>query len=273
MPLKLTKDTAVKGRGGIPVYQQLADHLRQAILTGDVEPGDPLPSASKICQQTGVSREPVLHALEIIKGEGLTISRAGWPTKVAERRQPRLMGPQRYRELLRLLRAGEPLPRENALTLENGGRWSDYTEAPRDFALEAATALDVTLLNLDHGAEIWRRRFVRNLRGRPYEIVRSAIPTAIAAGTILMDADADPEPGGTLEALFRNGYDPDLAQHSVIGRAPNARERELLQMESADWVYDLLEVFTSADGTPIQAARTIMPMSGTILEFETTLSA
>lgn len=271
MPLKLTEETVRKGTG-IPVYQQLANHLRQAILTGDVEPRDKLPSAREICLQTGISREPVLRALEIIRSEGLTVSRPGWPTQVAERRQPRLMGPARYRELLRLLRSGEPLPRENALTLENEGQWSEYTEEPREFALEAATPLDVDLLKLAEGAEIWRRRFVRNLRGKPYEIVRSAIPPAIAAGTILMDPDAAPEPGGTLEALFRNGYDPHLVQHSVVGRAPNARERELLEMTSADWVYDLLEVFTTADGRPIQAARTIMPMSGTVLEFETTLS-
>jgi len=272
MPLKLTKKTVRKGTG-IPVYQQLANHLRQAILTDDLRPGEELPSAREICQQTGISREPVLHALDIIKGEGLTVSRAGWPTQVAKRRQPRLMGPARYRELLRLLRAGEPLPRENALTLEHGARWSEYTEAPREFALEAATALDMELLKLGPDAEVWRRRFVRNLRGKPYEIVASAIPPEIAAGTILMDAEADPEPGGTLEALFVNGYDPDLARHTVRGRAPNALERELLEMTSADSVYDLLEVFTDKHGRPIQAARTIMPMSGTVLEFETVLSA
>lgn len=272
MPLTLTKETVRKGTG-IPAYQQIANHLRQAILTGDVEPGDNLPSAKEICARIGLSRQPVLQALDIIKAEGLTFSRAGYPTRVAERRQPRLMGPARYRELLRLLRSGEPLPRENALTLEHNARWSDYAEASREFALEAATALDRELLQLGDAAEIWRRRFVRTLRGKPYEIVRSAIPTEVAAGTILMDVEADPEPGGTLEALFRNGFDPHLALHKVVGRAPSPEERELLEMTSADYVYDLLEVFLDADGKAIQAARTIMQTSGTTLQFETDLSA
>lgn len=272
MPLKLTDETVRKGIG-IPVYQQLANHLRQAILTGDVAEGDNLPSAREICQQTGISRQPVLQALEIIKGEGLTVSRPGWPTKVAARRRPRVMGPARYRDLLTRLRRGEPLPRESAFTAENGAKWKDYSEDPREFAEEAATALDGDLLGLGEGAPIWRRRFVRNLRGVPLEIVRSAIPLHMATGTLLMDPAADPQPDGTIGILFRNGFDPHLARHVVVGRAPNAREHELLKMESADRVWDLLEVFTTADGTPIQAARTIMPMSGTTLEFETDLSA
>lgn len=273
MPLKLNTKTAVKGRGGIPVYVQLANHLRQAILTGEVQPGTELPSVREICELTGISKEPVRHALGIISGEGLTVSRTGWPTLVAQRRRPRIMGPARYRDQLDRLRKGEPLPRESAFTRENGAKWWDYSEEPRKFSQEAATARDLELLQLDEGAEIWRRRFVRNIKGIPLEIVASAIPLDVAAGTILMDVDAEPTPGGTLEALFLNGFDPQWARHVVTGRPPNDRERELLRMKSADWVYDLLEIFTDAAGRVLQAARTTMPMSGTILEFETDLRA
>jgi GntR family transcriptional regulator len=273
MPLKLTDQTVRKGVG-IPAYVQLANHVRQAILTGDIQPGESLPSARKIGELTGISREPVLHALEILRSEGLTTSRPGWPTRVAEQRQPRVMGPARYRDLLDRLRRGEPLPLQSAFTAENGAKWSQYSESPREFAEEAASALDRELLRLgDDVVNIWRRRFVRRINDKPFEIVRSAIPLHIAAGTILMDDQADPTPGGTIEVLFRNGYDPHLARHEVTSRAPNARERELLELQSADWVYDLLEIFTTADGTPIQAARTILPTSGTTLEFETDLSA
>jgi GntR family transcriptional regulator len=275
MPLKLNHKTAVKGRGGLPVYKQLANALRQQLLTGDLQPDEELPSAREICEQTGLSRQPVLQALEILKGEGLIFSQPGFPALVAERRPARVMGPARYRDMLGRLRRGEPLPLESAFTVENGVRWSQYTESPREFAEEVVSALDRELLG-DEVETIWRRRFVRNIvldeQVKPIEIVRSAIPLEIAAGTILMDADADPTPGGTLEALFLNGYDPHLARHIVIGRSPNELERTLLQMQSADRVYDLLEIFTTIDGMPIQAARTIMPMSGTTLEFETDLS-
>jgi hypothetical protein len=37
------------------------------------------------------------------------------------------MGPARYRDLLSRLRQGEPLPNENAFTIENGAKWRDYT--------------------------------------------------------------------------------------------------------------------------------------------------
>lgn len=271
MPLKLDPgriDRSLK----TPVYVQLANELRQALMTGDLKPGDELPSEGELCRMAGVSRQPVRAALDVIFKEGRTVRKTGWPTKVAEPRRPRVMGPARYRDLLAGLRTGAPLPRESAFTVENGAKWSDYTESRWKFAEEAPTALDRELLGID-AQMIWRRRFVRNLWGRPYEIVASAIPLQMAQGTILMDPDADPVPEGTLGVLFQNGYDPHLARHTVDCRAPNTRERELLKLQSADMVYDLLEIFTTADGTVIQAARTIMPVSGTTLEFETDLSA
>lgn len=280
MPLNLTKEAVHRG-SGMSLYVRLANELRQQILTGDVRPGDDLPSARVICEQTGVSRQVVLQALDILRAEGRIVSRRadrGGPgdrrlLQVAEPRRARVMGPARYRDMLDRLRQGEPLAPGSAFTLENGAKWWDYSEDPRTFTQEAATALDQELLQLDAGAEIWRRRFVRNLRGKPYESVSSAIPLHIAAGTILMDVDADPTPGGTLEALFLNGYDPQLARHLVSSRAPSANERERLQLGSAEMVYDLLEIFTAADGQVLQAARTILPTSGITLEFETDLRA
>lgn len=273
MPLTLTDKTVRRGTG-MPLYERLANELRQQIRTGDVQPGDDLPSARVICQQTGVSRQVVLQALDVLKAERLVMSHGpGYPLKVAEPRRARVMGPARYRDMLGRLRRGEPLAPGSAFTLENDAKWWDYSEDPRTFTQEAATALDRELLQLDDDTEIWRRRFVRNLRGKPYESVSSAIPLHIAAGTILMDVDADPTPGGTLEALFLNGYDPHLARHLVSSRAPSASERERLQLGAAELVYDLLEIFTAADGTVLQAARTILPTSGITLEFETDLSA
>jgi GntR family transcriptional regulator len=269
MPLKLNSRTVNKS-AGLPAWEQLANHLRQAIVSDDIKPGEALPSEKDIGDLVGISRQPVRKALDQLDHEGLIIKRKGWPTKVAERREPLVMGPSRYRSALTNARRGEALPAENPFTTEHGARWSAYTEDPREFAEETASPRDRELLKLAAKAKVWRRRFVRNLDGRPFEIVRSAIPLEMAAGTVLMSPE--PSPGNASAILAQNGYDPQLIRHTLLGRPPNGRERELLKMESADWVWERLEVFTLRDGTPIQAAKTIMPITGNILEFETDLS-
>ncbi|TDC14147.1 GntR family transcriptional regulator [Kribbella albertanoniae] len=62
VPLKLTERTLNRARGAPPFGQQLADHMRQGILTGDVDPGEPLPSVEAIQHLIGASRPVVRKA-------------------------------------------------------------------------------------------------------------------------------------------------------------------------------------------------------------------
>jgi len=67
-----------------PVYQQLYDGLREAILDGRLRPGDRLPATRLIAEELGVSRNIVVMAFEQLGMEGYIQGRSGSGSFVAE---------------------------------------------------------------------------------------------------------------------------------------------------------------------------------------------
>lgn len=57
-------------------YRQIADDLREAILSGRLPHGARVPSEERLCQEHGVSRTTVRKAIDVLKGEGLVEVRA-----------------------------------------------------------------------------------------------------------------------------------------------------------------------------------------------------
>lgn len=70
----------------MPVYQQLADVLREKIRAGELVPETALPAEDKLAQQYGVSRPAVRQALGVLRAEALIVTQRGEGTKV--RTQP-----------------------------------------------------------------------------------------------------------------------------------------------------------------------------------------
>ena len=67
----------------IPLYHQIREQLRQQIVSGKLQPGDPLPSETQICTECGVSRMTARMALTQLANEGLVVRQRGRGTFVA----------------------------------------------------------------------------------------------------------------------------------------------------------------------------------------------
>jgi DNA-binding transcriptional MocR family regulator len=55
---------------GHPLYQQVADRVRQLITEGTLQPGDRLPSVRKLHQQLSVSISTILEAYQLLENQG-----------------------------------------------------------------------------------------------------------------------------------------------------------------------------------------------------------
>ncbi len=66
-------------------YRRIAAELRQKIESGQLRPGEQVPSASQLCQDYAVSRNTALRALRVLRDEGLIATEQGWGSFVAER--------------------------------------------------------------------------------------------------------------------------------------------------------------------------------------------
>ena len=68
-----------------PPWQQLAELLRARIESGELQPGDRIPSVVGLAQEYELAAGTVRKALTALQQEGLIVSRVGWGTFVAER--------------------------------------------------------------------------------------------------------------------------------------------------------------------------------------------
>jgi GntR family transcriptional regulator len=74
-------------RSPVPLYRQLRALLGEEILTGQLRPGDRLPSESELVSSHGVSRITVRQALQALEVDGLVVRTPGKGTFVGEGRK------------------------------------------------------------------------------------------------------------------------------------------------------------------------------------------
>lgn len=81
-----------------PIVKQIADGVRMKIATGQLEPGDQLPSVRGLAQQLAINPNTVAKAYSELTAEGWLESRQGMGLYVAAPRQ-RLSDAERSRRL------------------------------------------------------------------------------------------------------------------------------------------------------------------------------
>lgn len=78
------RDTRLKPQLNTPLYQQLYEHLRSAILSGQLPKGTQLPSTRALADKLGVSRNTILNAYDQLFAEGYLESVGGKGTFVTQ---------------------------------------------------------------------------------------------------------------------------------------------------------------------------------------------
>ncbi|WP_422774119.1 winged helix-turn-helix domain-containing protein [Plantactinospora sp. WMMC1484] len=68
-----------------PKWVELAGRIRSQIESGELSPGDKLPSTSQLCEIYGVSSIVVRNAMLTLKAEGLVVGVPGVGVYVAEK--------------------------------------------------------------------------------------------------------------------------------------------------------------------------------------------
>lgn len=90
-------------RSPIPLYVQIANRLRVAIATGDMPPGEALPSVRNLASSIRVNPATVVQAYRELEAAGVVESRQGAGTFVRELPDTR-REVERRREARRLIR-------------------------------------------------------------------------------------------------------------------------------------------------------------------------
>jgi len=73
----MAKETFFKEIGGKSVVEQIVDNITNAIINGELKPGDKIPTENELCASMGVGRNSVREAIKILGAYGvINIKRA-----------------------------------------------------------------------------------------------------------------------------------------------------------------------------------------------------
>lgn len=98
-----------------PPYLRIAGEIRRRIASGELRPGDPVPSTRRITQDWGVAMATATKALGALNQEGLVRAVPGVGTVVAEHSRQRATAPGRQLSRERIIRTAIALADEEGL--------------------------------------------------------------------------------------------------------------------------------------------------------------
>ena len=99
-----------------PLHRQLYDGYREAILRGDLAPGQKIPSSRELASEMQVSRFPVLHAYAQLLAEGYFESQVGSGTFISATLPEQMMSSEHRTDSREQFPSGfRPIARRNSL--------------------------------------------------------------------------------------------------------------------------------------------------------------
>lgn len=75
---------ALRVSSPVPLYEQIARHITAAVASGDLAPGDRIPSGRALAQDWEVGYSTVQHAIDVLVDRGIIVTSQGKGAFIAE---------------------------------------------------------------------------------------------------------------------------------------------------------------------------------------------
>lgn len=217
--------------GGAPVWSQIAGQLAGRIRSGELKPGQKLPTEADLARLAGVNRHTVRQALAALSEEGLVRAEQGRGSFVREHVRDYAVGPR--------TRFSESLSGPEA---ERSRRLLSAEKTPADAAAAEA-------LGLRRGARLWRIRTLTLVDGRPFSLTTHVFHAA----RLPEIADHFVSTLSISKALALSGVgDYRRAVTRIQAVLPGGAEAELLEMPANRPLLRTESVNVDADGRPVE---------------------
>ncbi|MET8559318.1 GntR family transcriptional regulator [Streptomyces flaveolus] len=255
-----TQIDAITWNGGTavaqPEYLRIAAELRQRIASGQLAPGDQLPTLPALCTTYGVSETTIRNALRLLATEGLIETRARAGTRVRPRPPIHRMAADRYRST--------PGARSTPYTRDQGIGWSEYRLDKRFERVQADTEL-ATLFDCEVGERLLARHFVFYDSDQPTQMSTSYVRWSDVAGTPVADPINEPWPGGTRAQLGSLGIRITTITESFTAAMPNELEAATLRIGAGVPVLRYTRKHIADTGRVVEVAHPIVRRGDTTI--------
>lgn len=229
-----------------PVYLRIARDLRERIVTGQLGPGDQLPTEQELVEAYGTaSRYPARQAIAQLVGEGLVITKRPQGSFVRSRQ----------RLVYRPQEEFEPAPSADMDRFL--GRLTAEGRTPTQ-TIEVSVAKPPPRLiaeRLQADAAALRRR-TRSIDGEPYHTNDSYFPLDLVRDSeIMLPVDIA---RGARQVLAELGAEEQWAVDEIVGRMPTYEETSRLELPPASPVIEHICTAYDRGGRPVRCTWNVL---------------
>jgi GntR family transcriptional regulator len=250
-----TRSTREEGPMANPMYRQIAEDLREQIESGQLEPGQQLPTELELRDHYEASRNTVRDAIKWLTNLGLVETKPGQGTFVVQTIDPfvtTLTGnPQR---------AGFG---EGAVYLSEVSKQNRQPESSQvQVEIQEASDDMATMLGTAKGTEVISRHERRFIDGTPWSMQTSYYPMEFAARGAERLRSARNIEEGTVEYLAATLHIRQVGYSDRITvRAPNPIEADFFKLPSDGRIpmYEITRTAYDGNGQPMRVTVTVYP--------------
>ncbi|MCF4007716.1 GntR family transcriptional regulator [Corynebacterium uropygiale] len=213
-------------------YLLIASALRESIRSGELSPGESLPSEAALCDSYMSSRGTVRHALDVLRTEGLISSGQGRRSRVLS-----TVPAQNFDDIISFTQWCK------ASGLQPGQRTQSTDVRPADAGLAA-------LLDIAEGDEVLIIHRLRLIDGTPAMVERLRYPIAVGRHLDGVDTDA----GSIYQAFLDAGVDFHHAQRTIDAVGADEEDARLLGVETSTPLLRVRRRSFDSQGRPVEAS-------------------
>lgn len=218
-----------------PVYTRIRDDLIEQLAAGDYQPGDRLPSETKLAEQYGVTRMTVRQAVDGLVDDGLVVRRQGAGTFASD-----------------IARSGRPLNRLSSFS-EDLSRAGHRVESSvlAQAAVEAPEDVREAL-GLEPASQTVMLERLRSVDGRPVSVAIVWLPLRLVPALV-----REPMESRSLYEVLESKYGlrPVRAQQRITAVSADDRLARALQVKKGAPLVAVQRLTFAEDNQPLELAR------------------
>lgn len=220
----------------VPLYYQIQQGLSEQIRSGELRPGQLMPSEQEIAARLGVSRMTARQALKSLCSRGLAFSQRGKGTFVSRTKLEK-----NFRQLLSFseeMKGRGSQPRSKVLAFKRVSAEEDVAEA----------------LHLDPSEEVIFLRRVRIADSAPLCIEATHLPARLCPDLLQTF-----EPGGSLYQALAEQYGLQVHMADEVAEASIATpaEAKLLRVRGKSPVFRFTRTAFLHNGEPVEFVKSV----------------
>ena len=232
-----------------PLQVRVADDIRMQIERGELSPGDRLPTLDELAASHMVSLSVVRKAADLLKQQGLVVSRQGTGMFVRTRPSARRHGIERYSKAR--WRAGKPI-----LTAEAESQGHTAGQMMRELGKTPAPGVVAEKFGIKEGTPVWVRRRTTLVDDRPNQLADSYYELSVVNGTLIQQENTGP--GGGFARLEEAGYELDEISEEWRVRMPTGPESVALALPTGTPVVDLIRTTYDQTGRAVEVMLAVI---------------